>query len=102
MRSLISLAVLLLVLMVAPTLTATSQNVRLLDPSTNRRIINGEKLKKLTEENNKLTDQYNEVLKEAKAWVNIDPEKLAPIARKLANNREKAAQLLEHYWEVDP
>jgi uncharacterized protein YbcC (UPF0753/DUF2309 family) len=76
--------------------------VKLIDPSLSRKVVNGEKLKRLTEENNKLTDQYNEVLREAKAWVNIDPEKLAPIARKIADNREKAAELLEHYFEVDP
>jgi hypothetical protein len=99
-RNFISLVALSLVLMVPP--TATSQKVGLLDPSTNRKMVNGEKLKKLTQENNRLTEQYNEVLKEAKAWVNVDPEKLAPLARKLADNREKTAQLLEHYWEVDP
>jgi uncharacterized protein YoxC len=104
-RNLIIVAVLVLVLMVTPTSTATSEQsgqVRLIDPSTSRKITNGEKLKNLTHETNQLTEEYNKLLREAKLWVNIDPEKLAPLARKIADNTEKIAQLLEHYFEVDP
>ena len=103
----ILLLVLLLTFLLAPSHSTTAEGntagqTKLVDPSTSRRITNGEKLQRLARETNQLTQEYNKILREAKLWVNIDPEKLAPLARKIADNTEKIAQLLEHYFEVDP
>jgi len=106
MRNLVGRATCLLVLtltfLLLSCLSTPRAQVRLVDPSGRARAYNAKQVKEATAEINRLMQSYNDKLKQAQYWENVDPEKVLPEVNGIVQKWIEVQQLLNHYDEVDP